>query len=166
MSASFTYHAGWGELDSAASEEIIGFWLLQQALPSEQAARRRVAQVVTYARSAQGKIAAVSTALPQIPAQLAQPVYFYRSFVAPEWRKSLVVFRLLKHSVKLLENDAREHDWPCIGVLLELENPRFLDKGRMPIWPGIEFTYIGKSPRNLECRVHWFRDARLKPFSP
>lgn len=161
--ASFTYHRAWGELSEAEADELVAFWLAHKALPHEQAARARLAQLVMYARDAEGAVAAVCTAVPQTPPQLGQPVYFYRSFVAPAWRQSLVVFRLLKKAVALLEAHGRENQWPCIGVLLELENRRFGEKGRMPVWPGIDFVYVGKSPRGLECRIHWFREARLKP---
>lgn len=158
----FTFHSGWGTLTAEAAEQIIAFWLREKALPNEQLARQRIGQVVMYARDQELEIAAVCTALPQSPAQLGQPVYFYRSFIAPKWRKTLLVYRLLKKAVVLLEEDARQHNWPCIGVLLELENERFDKKGRMPIWPGIEFFYAGKSPRGLECRIRWFKGAQLK----
>ena len=158
----FTFHAGWGALSTQQADAVVEFWLKEKALPSEQAARHRVDQVVMYATASDGDIAAVCTAQPVNPPQIGQPLYFYRSFVAPAWRKSMVVYRLLKEAVGLLEDDAREHDWPCIGVLLELENERFSKKGRMPVWPGIDFVYVGKSPRGLECRIHWFRSARLK----
>jgi hypothetical protein len=160
--ATFSYHPGWGVLTAEQADAVVAFWLAEKALPNEQLARQRISQVVMYATDADGQIAAVCTALPQNPPQLGQPVYFYRSFVAPKWRKSLVVFRLLKKAVSLLEADARDNDWPCIGVLLELENERFSRKGRMPVWPGIDFVYIGKSPRGLECRIHWFKSAKLK----
>ncbi|MDP1165836.1 hypothetical protein, partial [Klebsiella pneumoniae] len=81
--------------------------LEHKALPNEAQGRQRVAQVVMFARDDDGKVAAVCTAVPQNPPQLGQPVYFYRSFVAPEWRQTLVVFRLLKQAVALLEEDAR-----------------------------------------------------------
>ncbi len=158
----FTYHPGWGQLSSQDQDDLVAFWVDEKALPNAQVARQRVAQVVMFARDDEGAVAGVCTALPQSPPQLGQPVYFYRSFIAPRYRKSLVVFRMLKKAVALLEDDARTHDWPCIGVLLELENQRFGEKGRMPVWPGIDFVYVGKSPRGLECRIHWFRDARLK----
>lgn len=160
--STFRFHPGWGKLSADDAETVVQFWLKENALPSGQAARQRVGQVVMYATDPNGDIAAVSTARPVNPPQIGQPLYFYRSFVAPPWRSSMVVYRLLKKAVGLLEDDAREHDWPCIGVLLELENQRFSEKGRMPVWPGIDFVYIGKSPRGLECRVHWFRSARLK----
>jgi hypothetical protein len=162
MTATFTYHPTWGTLSPEDAAAIVAFWVSEKALPDEQVARQRVGQVVMFARSDDGQIAAICTAVPQNPPQLGQPVYFYRSFIAARWRQSLLVLRLLKKGVVLLEQDARAHDWPCIGVLLELENERFGQKGRMPVWPGIDFSYVGKSPRGLECRIHWFRDARLK----
>jgi len=158
----FTYHTGWAELTEPDAKDLIEFWQRENALPQGQDPRQRVSQVVMFARDPDGEIAAVGTAVPQFPPSLAQPVYYYRSYVSPAWRQTRVVYNLLRKSVRLLEEDARAHDWPCIGVLLELENQRFGEAGRMPIWPRIEFVYIGRSPRGLECRVHWFRQARLK----
>jgi hypothetical protein len=158
----FTLLPAWGQASPQDQQDIIDFWLTHKALPSAEAARQRVAQVVMFARDADGCLAGVCTAVPQRPPQLGQPVYFYRSFIAPEHRQTLLVFRMLKKAMALLEADAREHQWPCIGILLELENERFRNKGRMPVWPGIDFVYIGRSPRGLECRVHWFHGARLK----
>lgn len=158
----FTYHAGWTELTERDAQDVIEFWQREKALPGGQDPRQRVSQVVMFARDADGEVAAVGTAVPQWPPQLAQPVYYYRSFVAPKWRHTRVVYNLLRKAVRLLEADAEAHDWPCIGVMLELENQRFGETGRMPVWPRIEFVYIGRSPRGLECRVHWFRKAKLK----
>ena len=58
----------------------------------------------------------------------------------------------------------RAHDFPCIGVMLELEGARFKDKWRMPIWSYRAFIYIGRSQRGLETRVYYFKDAMLKPI--
>lgn len=160
--SSLTFHRGWSELTETDAEAVIGFWRREGALPGGQDPRRRVGQVVMFARDADGEVAGVSTAVPQRPERLAQPVYYYRSFIAPAWRHTQLVYRLLRKSVRLLEDDARTHDWPCIGVLLELENRRFGEAGRMPVWPKVDFVYVGQSPRGLECRVHWFRDARLE----
>lgn len=160
----FTFHPGWGQLSARDQSDLIDFWVAEKALPNADAARQRVAQVVLFARNEDGgDVAGVCTAIPQTPPLLAQPVYFYRSFIAPKNRKSLLVVQMLQKAVDFLEEDARAHEWPCIGVLLELENERFGSKGRMPVWRGLDFTYIGKSPRGLECRIHWFQGARLKP---
>lgn len=157
-----TCFPAWGQASSEDQRDIVEFWLREKALLSAEAASNRVGQVVMFARDQDDQVAGVCTAVPQSPPRLGQPVYFYRSFIAPKYRQTLLVFRMLKKAVALLEADAREHGWPCIGVLLELENERFNQRGRMPVWPGIDFVYIGKSPRGFECRVHWFAGARLK----
>jgi len=158
----FSYHVAWPGIPVDEAEQFVAFWMNHGALPDVSTARARAAQVVMYARDGSGDIAAVCTAVARTPDRLAQPVYLYRSFVAPAWRGTRVVFRLLKQALDVLESYARERDWPCIGVLLELENPAFGRKGRRPVWPDVDFVYVGKSARGLECRVHWFREARLK----
>src|SRR6185312_2306679 len=69
---------------------------------------------------------------------------------------------LLRHTQKVLEKYARANDFPCIGILLELENEGFADTLRWAHWPGVDFSFIGVSPRGLELRVRYFRGALLK----
>lgn len=159
----FTYHPGWGgKLNRADGEALIAFWLAEGALPDEHQARQRLNQVVLLARDEQNDVAGVCTAIAQKPPAIGQPLYYYRSFIGRRWRTTRLVYNLLKHAQKLLEEDARASGWPCIGILLELENSRFGEKGRMPVWPRLDFTYVGQSPRGLELRVHYFKGARLK----
>jgi hypothetical protein len=89
-------------------------------------------------------------------------MYYYRCFIGQRWRRTRLVFALLRHAFATLETHARENGYPCIGVLLELENNRFGETLRAPAWPGIGFVYAGKSGRGLELRVRYFRGARLK----
>ena len=62
----------------------------------------------------------------------------------------------------LLEAYARERGFPCIGVLLELENAGFYRTLRKAVWWNPRFYYVGKSERGLEVRAYYFKDARLK----
>ena len=61
-----------------------------------------------------------------------------------------------------LEAFARERNFPCIGVLLELENDGFYRALRKPVWWNPRFYYAGRSERGLEVRVYYFAGARLK----
>lgn len=159
----FSYHHGWGgQLTIKDENDLVAFWLREGALSDESHARQRLDQVVLLARDANGEIAGVCTAVAQTPARIGQPLYYYRSFIGQRWRQTRLVYHLIKHARALLEEYARACDWPCIGLLLELENRRFGEKGRMPVWPHLEFTYIGKSHRGFELRVHYFKGARLK----
>jgi hypothetical protein len=158
----FTFVADWQALDPAEGEAIAAFWRSENAMPDEAQMKARLPQVVMHARDGD-KVAAVCTAMAVTPPQFGQPVYYYRSFVGKAWRTTTLIEQLLRRAVKLLEDYAAARDFPCIGILLELEGARFADKGRMPVWPRTGFIYIGKSGRGLESRIRYFKGARLKP---
>ena len=147
----------------AADGQAIGdFWKREGALGDEAQIKARLPQVVAHARDENG-VVAVCTAVPMVPPAFGQPVYYFRSFVGKNWRTTTVFKQLFKRAQAVLENYARDHDFPCIGILLELEGARFKEKGRVPIWP-LGLIYIGKSGRGLESRVYYFKGAKLKPL--
>ena len=160
--ARFDMRPVWPEIAEQDASDLLAFWKREGAIPDEAQARQRLKQVVLLARDAEGAIAGVCTALPMTPPQLDQPVYFWRAFVAPKYRTSRLIYSLLTRSFDHLEAWARERDFPCIGVLLELENARFGEVFRKAEWRKTRFVYIGKSPRGLDVRVRYFRDAKLK----
>ncbi len=162
-SSRFSLTRTWPErINAQDSNDLLAFWKRENAIPDETIAKARLPQVVFLARDAAGEIAGVCTALAAKPAQLGQPVYFWRCFVAPKHRGTRLVGTLLSKSCDLLGEWAREHDFPCIGILLELENERFAKAGRKAEWIHPHFVYIGKSPRGLDVRIHYFKGARLK----
>jgi hypothetical protein len=153
---------GWPEVGADDAAAIKAFWRAEGALNDEAAMDQRVKQVVMHARTRDGEVAGVCTAVPMTPARLGQPMYYWRTFVGARWRASPLVMSLLKRSCVLLEEHARAHDYPCIGVLLELENDRFRKRGRMATWFNPRFVYIGRSDRGLDLRALYFKGARLK----
>ncbi len=112
--------------------------------------------------TADGDVAGVATALPMIPQRFGQPMYFFRAFVGKSFRATALVRTLMNRSCELLEAFARERGFPCIGVMLELENPGFYKTLRKPVWWNPRFYYVGKSERGLELRAFYFDGARLK----
>jgi hypothetical protein len=145
--------------DAAA---VLDFWRREQAFNSEVNAEERLRQVVLHARDATGEVAGVCTVMPLTLPRIGQPMYYYRCFIGKAWRKTRLVFRLLLRAFDVLEDYARAHGFPCIGMVLELENTRFGEALRAPVWPSTGFVYIGKSGRGLDLRVRYFRGARLK----
>lgn len=168
MSIPFTFHEAWGNLGDSDAQEIVEFWVREKALPDESSGRKRIDQIVLFARSADtGEVAGICSATPQIPPQLKVPLYYYRTFIGSGWRSSKLVYYLLKRASRLLEEYAIENDYPCIGILVELENPSFKRPGRKRkavMWQP-PFTYVGQSPRGLDMRVYYFRGAPLKSSS-
>ena len=161
-SAELHYVTCWPAIGEADAADVIAFWQREGAIQDPIQASERVKQVVMLARDATGDIAGVCTAMAATPAQLGQPMYYWRTFVGAAHRGSSLAMGFLRRSSKLLEDYARANDFPCIGILLELENDGFRLKGRKAIWFNPAFIYIGKSPRNLEVRVLYFKGARLK----
>ncbi|HET6632811.1 MAG TPA: hypothetical protein VFG73_08925 [Rhodanobacteraceae bacterium] len=158
----FDYVACWphaGEGDRAA---VQAFWQREAAFDGMPEPAARLDEVLLYARDAGGEIVAVCTAKPVLAPRLGQPMYYWRAFVGAAWRARLLSRSLLRRSCELLEAHARQNDFPCIGVLLELENSQFRDHARRATWRNPPFTYIGQSARGLEVRVYYFRDAMLK----
>ncbi|MBN8727236.1 MAG: hypothetical protein J0H15_05960 [Xanthomonadales bacterium] len=162
----FRFVEDWQALQPAAAEAIRAFWLGEGALADEAGMEQRLPQVVMHALDPEGRVAGVCTAVAIVPPRLGQPVYYWRTFVGAAWRSSSLVMRLLKRSAALLEEHARSNGYPCIGILLELENARFSVRGRAAAWYNPPFVYIGQSPRGLDLRVMYFKGARLKARAP
>lgn len=152
----------WPQVDPATGEAIRAFWLREAANVEGDEATRRLAQVVAHVVDKHGEVVALATVVPKVLPRLGQPMYYYRCFVGKAGRTSKLIRPLLSHTQKVLERYARAHDFPCIGILLELENKGFNGALRWANWHGVNFSYIGISPRGLELRVWYFRGARLK----
>jgi hypothetical protein len=163
MSETFRYVAHWQTDLPEEGEAVLAFWMKEKAIGDENQARQRLKEIVLHARDANDEIAGVCTAAPVTLPRLGQPMYYYRTFIGAKWRKSRLVVLLLKRAFELLEGHAVKNDYPCIGVVIELENARFAEAGRSPVWPDVDFVYIGRSQRSHEMRVRYFRGAKLKP---
>lgn len=159
----FDYVIGWPAVAVDDAAAIRAFWRREGALADDALMDQRLAQVVMHARKKDGEVAGVCTAISMTLPRLGQPMYYWRTFVGARWRSSPLVMSLLKRSCLLLEEHARAHDFPCIGILLELENDRFRERGRMATWSSPRFVYIGRSDRGLDLRALYFKGARLKP---
>jgi hypothetical protein len=157
----YTYITDWPSPDPDEGAQVAAFWKREGALADDDQIALRLPQLVMHVRDGDA-VAAVCTARLITPPQFGQPVYYYRTFVGQAWRTTSLVFRLARRAIAVLEHHAATHDFPAIGVLIELEADRFRQKGRAPIWPTLPFVYIGRSPSGLETRVYYFKGAGLK----
>ncbi len=158
----FNFITHWKQESESDDNVVTAFWQSENALSGDVKPAERLRQVILRAETEDGKVAAVCTAVPITLPRLAQPMYYYRCFIGKDFRKTRLVIEILGRAFDVLEDYALANKYPCIGVLLELENPRFVDGLRTPIWPFVPFIYIGKSQRNCELRARYFRGARLK----
>ena len=158
----FRYLDTWQTMTDADASAIRAFWLREHANVEGAEAERRVQQTIMRVLNAEGELIAVSTAEPKTIPRLMQPMYYYRCFVGEAWRDRKLARPLLRHSFDALENWSREHDFPCIGMLLELENTGFARTLQRARWASVDFSFIGRSRRGLDLRVRYFRGAKLK----
>ncbi|MHB8678971.1 MAG: hypothetical protein ACYC7G_04420 [Rudaea sp.] len=161
--SSFTFVEHWQKGNAVDAETVLAFWRGENAIGDEASAKKRLGEIVLHACDANGAVAGVCTAVPITLPRLAQPTYYYRCFIGAKWRNSRLVLSMLKKAGEVLESYARAHKFPCIGMVLELENSRFGQTMQNAVWPGTGFVYIGKSQRGLDLRVKYFRGAKLKP---
>lgn len=160
--SSFEFITHWPQGTPKDGHAVLEFWRREKAIADEAQAQQRLREIVLHATTSEGEVAAVCTAVPMTLPRLGQPMYYYRCFIGKTWRSTRLVLLLLKHAQRVLEEHARENAFPCVGMVLELENARFSKKMRMPVWPWGGFVYIGKSQRNLDLRVYYFNGAQLK----
>lgn len=158
----FRFVTHWQVESRDNDDAVLQFWEREGALANDIKAQERLKEVVLDARDSDGRLAGVCTAVPMTLPRLAQPMYYYRCFIGKQWRNSRLVFRLLLRAFDLLEDYARANGFACIGVVLELENTRFGETLRAPVWPSTGFIYVGKSGRGLDLRLRYFAGARLK----
>ncbi|HTA65354.1 MAG TPA: hypothetical protein VK753_07610 [Xanthomonadaceae bacterium] len=158
----FRFVTSWRAMTHDDNERVREFWRSHDAIANPADADKRLAQVVMYAVTPDGEVAGVSTAMPMLQPRFGQPMYYFRAFVGTDWRRTKLVRDLTNRSCDALEAFARERGFPCIGVLLELENEGFYRALRKPVWWNPRFHYVGKSDRGLEVRAHYFEGARLK----
>lgn len=161
----FRYLDTWQALADADADAIRAFWLREQANVDGPEAIRRAQQVVVRVLAANDELVALSTVESRTIPRLLQPMYYYRCFVAAAWRDHKLLRPLLCRSFEVLNAWARGHDYPCLGVLLELENEGFtrtLQRAQWRVSPEVGFTFIGRSHKGQDLRVCYFPGARLK----
>lgn len=158
----FELVADWKQMTQADAAAIRAFWLEERAIAKDEEVAKRLGEVVLHARTPDGRVAAVCTAVTMTPPALGQPVYYWRTFVGSAWRTTKLVRALLNRSCALLGEYAQANGNPCVGILLELENARFGETLRRPVWSNPDFVYLGRAVGGRELRIHYFPDAELK----
>ena len=154
----------WKKITPELEAELVDFWVDNKAIGDRAQAAERAKQVVCLVRSEDGKIVGVSTAHPRIVPRLRQPMYYYRNFIAADFRGQQLARPFLERSKQTLQEYNLALSKPlCLGIILELENKSLAAHGNLAQW--IEGpTFIGYSPKGLHLRVWYFEGVSL--FAP
>jgi len=143
-------------------KEIIDFWIKEKALPSVEAAEKRVEQVIAIARDKNGEIAALSSVYEKFSNHLENFFYFYRNYVSPGARKANLGAAMLLAVRDFLEsNYINKIKTRAIGMMVEVENKALQTYKNDAVWPLSKMVYIGKNEKGDHLRVYYFKDAKI-----
>ena len=158
----YEFYNVWIQKTPELKKEIIDFWIKEKALPSVEAAQKRMEEVALITRDKNGNIVAVSSVYEKFSNQLENFFYFYRNYIAPAARRSnLSIAMLLTVRDFLEENFINRTKTRSIGMIVEVENKILQTYKNEAIWPHTKFVYIGKNEKGDHVRVYYFKDAKI-----
>lgn len=158
-----TFRTVWRQQEPEAIRDAQGFWRgLGVLSPEEIDGRVNELCAVAYV---DGELAAASTiVLLEFP-PLRSRFAYYRTIVAPHFRKQRLASRLCVYSHDRLAEWAREHPEEKIkGLLIALEAEEFRHVRRMPVWKVLELhlIFMGYTPNGYQRRIVWFPDVTVE----
>ena len=152
----------WKNIGAELFAELIDLWGRSQAIGDPDRAVQRAHQAVCIARDRSGVVCGVGTAVIRVMPRLRQPVYYYRQFFAPEvrgQRQALPFFNEARRQLEVYNDSLLEPE--SLGMLVELENRQLATRYERAYEPDADSTFIGYSPKGLQLRVSYFKNARL-----
>jgi len=152
----------WREVTPELQAELAAFWLSNKAMADAERANARAKQAVCVLRDENGTLCGVATAMLRILPRLRQPTYYFRMFIAPDYRRQQQALPIFRAACEILEaaNAAKPES---LGVLLEVENPDLARIFSHAVGARTGAAFIGYSPRGHQLRVVYFKGAKLFP---
>ncbi len=163
--AEATYHIVenvWHRISSDLKREIVRFWMERNALTIREEAVERAEEVVFVVRSLGRKIVGICTAKEIFSERLNNFVYFYRTMIAPEHRRSGLAVDLLIKTRDFLEARFVEGiEEKAIGILLTMENEEMNATFRQALCPKTGFVFMGFNRNRHQVRVYYFKGVKF-----
>ena len=157
----------WKQVTPALRDELVAFWTANGAVSDPQRASARADEVVCVVRDEQGALCGACSAQVRVLPRLRQPMYYMRMFLAKSARGMGQAIPLHNATRDALAAYNRTLERPeALGVLLEFESRFLSSRFKQAYHPEGDSTFIGYSPRGLQMRVSYFKDAVLPPPAP
>ncbi len=150
----------WSKLGGIEWQEVVDFWVGNNAMPREMAIER-APEVAVLIRDSAEKLVGVSTAQRK-QVRLLNNHYFFevRCFIAPTARKPALDTMLLVATKQTLAVHRLVNGKDTIGLVLAIESdtPKRWSKA---YWPGSDYYFIGFTSQGHHLRVSYFNDAAI-----
>ena len=157
-----TVETVWNNLTPELSEELIAYWLKEEALPTRELAEKRLEQVYAVARDGEQNLCGVCTVFLNFNRRLENSFYYFRTYVSAEHRRSKLGTKLIlttrdELNARYVSGDHRA----AIGMIVEVQNAALKQHHTAAIWPATQFVYIGRNQRGDHVRVYYFDGAHI-----
>lgn len=149
----------WSQDDPAARQAVVDFWMHHEAIPDVAEAERRSHEICCLGKAGE-EIVAVSTVQLTHVQQLKAPLYYYRCFIAPDYRGQRMATAITTRTRDLLEEWSRGRADAGLGLIATFQSPALRNIARMPVSPS-GLVFIGYDGRGDQVRVYWFEHAQL-----
>ena len=156
-----TIHDVWQDKTEELVQEILDFWKVHRAIPSNVDINKRAQQVVLVLRDENQEIIGITTSYVTKYTILKNNVFVFRGMLAPSHRIPGLFIKMTITTIQILEASSRalnDKERP-IGVIAELENPA-LKKARITKTPS-GMHLIGFSQRENPIYAYYFQGARF-----
>jgi GNAT superfamily N-acetyltransferase len=157
------FRTAWRRDAAALIRDAKQFWLGLGLAMSEEEADERARELCGVAYEGD-KLIAVSTVMPYFYPRLRSRFAFYRSMVAPEFRRQNLASRLCVYSRDLLAGWSIEHpEEKLMGLLIVFESDQFKGHRNAPVAVqlGLQLYLVGYKA-NDHIRVVWFDHATVE----
>lgn len=152
----------WQRVSPDLKREIVQFWMARNALTIQAEALERAEEVVFVVRNLLRKIVGICTAKEIFSDRLNNFVYFYRTMIDPDHRRTGLAMGLLMKTRNFLETRFLEGiEQKAIGILLTLENEDLSRTFRKAVCPRTGFIFIGYNRNGHQVRIYYFEGAEI-----
>lgn len=157
----FTYENVWSPKSQDLLDEIVEFWNKYKAIPPGESAIDRAKDVVFIIRDQTNAVVAVSTAKINFIKFLKLNMFYYRCFVAPEYRRQGLMTKITVETRNFLENEHQNIKPLCAGIIAELQNKALNEYRREAVFVASGLTFIGYNKNGHQVRIYYFKGAKI-----
>ena len=156
----------WERVTPELVEEVGEFWVAEGAkVGNPQELEARAQQLIVLARNEDGEIIAVNSAeRRKVPGLLDNIFYYYRVFVANNYRKEGLMMSLSHKARKYLHaRFVSGEDTVARGFYVEIESPilQLALKDSVMNLGGVKHSFVGVDEYGRHLRVGWFDGATI-----
>ncbi|WP_376695548.1 hypothetical protein [Wenzhouxiangella sp. EGI_FJ10305] len=150
------------EGDDSLKQRAVERWLADGVIPAAEATKRADQLLLVATHGDEGVVAGMATTYLETASRLNLPLWHMRAYVAPEFRRHEIGFRMLIGAVNYhREQFASGRDTRGLGLYMEIENPYLKQHRNEALWPTSGLAFVGVNSRGDHCRVCYFENARL-----